>query len=247
MPKLNKKFWNFKALDNKTGELTLYGEISNETWWGDEVTPKQFKEDLDALGDIDTLNVFINSPGGDVFAGQTIHSILKRHKATVHVYVDGLAASIASVIVMAGDTVTMPKNAMMMVHNPWTCMAGNAGDFRKMADDLDKITESLIAAYLGKTSDKLDRDKLVELMDDETWLTADDCLECGFADEIEETKQVAACLDKEILGRYKNTPKELLANEPEPNPGPDPGPDPNEEVKARELQKKMLALELELI
>ena len=75
-----KKFWNFKAMDDKTGELTLYGEISDVTWWGDEITPKQFKEDLDALGDIDTLNVYINSPGGDVFAGQTIYSMLKRHK-----------------------------------------------------------------------------------------------------------------------------------------------------------------------
>ena len=243
----NKKFWNFKALDKNTGELTLYGEISEYSWWGDEITPKQFKEDLDALGDIDTLNVYINSPGGDVFAGQTIHSILKRHKATVNIYVDGLAASIASIVAMSGDTITMPKNTMMMIHNPWTWMAGSANEFRKMADDLDKIRESMISAYLDKAEDKLDRDKLVELLDAETWLTADECLEYGFADEIEETKQVAACLDKEILGRYKNTPKELLANEPDPTPGPDPGPDPNEEVKARELQKKMLALELELI
>ena len=86
------KFWNFKALDKDTGELTLYGEISNETWWGDEVTPKEFKADLDALGDINTLNIYINSPGGDVFAGQAIHSILKRHKAHKNVYIDGLAA-----------------------------------------------------------------------------------------------------------------------------------------------------------
>jgi ATP-dependent Clp protease protease subunit len=73
------KFWNFKALDDNTGELTLYGEIANETWWGDEVTPKEFKADLDGLGEIDTLNIYINSPGGDVFAGQAIHSMLKRH------------------------------------------------------------------------------------------------------------------------------------------------------------------------
>ena len=75
--KKNKRFWNFKAIDKTTGELTLYGEISNETWWGDEVTPKEFKSDLDNLGEIDTLNIYINSPGGDVFAGQTIYSILK--------------------------------------------------------------------------------------------------------------------------------------------------------------------------
>ena len=91
-----KKFWKLKALDEKTGDLTLYGEISNETWWEDEVTPKEFKSDLDDLGEIDTLNIYINSPGGDVFAGQAIYSMLKRHKAHKNVYIDGLAASIAS-------------------------------------------------------------------------------------------------------------------------------------------------------
>ncbi len=230
----NKKFWSFKALDKSTGELILYGEISEYTWWGDEITPKQFKEDLDALGDIDILNVFVNSPGGDVFAGQAIHSMLKRHKATVNVFIDGLAASIASVIAMAGDTITMPRNAMMMVHKAWTWGSGNANDFRKLADDLDKIEESLIAAYLSKVS--IDQDKLVGLMDAETWLTAEECLEYGFCDEIEEAKQIAACVDKEVLARYKNTPKEFLAKEP----GLDEG------LKARELKKRMLAIELEL-
>ena len=246
MPKpKNKKFWNFKALDEKTGELTLYGEISEYSWWGDEITPKQFKDDLDALGDIDTLNVYINSPGGDVFAGQTIYSTLKRHKASIHVFIDGFAASMASVVAVAGDTVTMPRNAMMMIHNPSTRTWGNAKEHREAADMLDKVCESMIEAYLGKVT--IDREKLVELLDTETWLSADDCLEYGFADEIEETKQVAACLDKEVLGRYKNTPEGLLADEPEPEPDNDPGPDPEEVVKARELQKKMLALQLELI
>lgn len=146
------KFWNFKALDDNTGELTLYGEIANETWWGDEVTPKEFKADLDGLGEIDTLNIYINSPGGDVFAGQAIHSMLKRHKAHKNVYIDGLAASIASVVVMAGDRIFMPKNAMMMIHNPWTLGVGNASEFRKLAEDLDKIRESLIAAYENRSA-----------------------------------------------------------------------------------------------
>ena len=244
MPKSKKKkFWNFKALDEKTGELTLYGEISNETWWGDEVTPKQFKEDLDALGDIDVLNVYINSPGGDVFAGQAIYSMLKRHKAKVHVYVDGLSASIASLITMAGDKVIMPKNAMMMIHSPWTIAVGNAQEFRKMADDMDKIRDSMVVAYEERSA--LTKDEILDMLDAETWLSADDCLKYGFVDEIEETKQVAACLNKEVLGRYKNTPEKLLVDS---EPGPDdPGPDPDEEVKARELKKRTLALELELI
>ncbi len=204
-----KKFWSFKALDESTGELLLYGEISETSWWGDEVTPKQFKEDLDALGDISTLNIYINSPGGDVFAGQAIHSMLKRHKAQKNVYVDGLAASIASVIAMAGDKIIMPLNAMMMVHNPWTIAIGNAGDFRKMADDLDKIRESLIAAYLGKAKD-MDREMLIELMNDETWLTAAEAKDYGLADEIEEAKDYAANLKGRFLSSYKNIPDQLI-------------------------------------
>lgn len=234
MPKSNnKKFWNFKALDEKTGELTLYGEISDISWWGDEITPKQFKEDLDALGDIDVLNVYINSPGGDVFAGQTIHSMLKRHKATINVYIDGLAASIASVIAMAGDRVIMPRNAMMMIHNPWTIAIGDAETMLETAEMLDKVRESLIEAYLSKAS--IERDQLVELMDAETWLSAEDCLKYGFADEIEEAKKVAACVDEKYLAIYQNTPEALKRP-------------PDKEVRGSEkdLIKQKLLLELEL-
>jgi ATP-dependent Clp protease protease subunit len=230
--KKNKRFWNFKSLDEKTGELTLYGEISNETWWGDEVTPKEFKSDLDNLGEIDTLNIYINSPGGDVFAGQTIYSILKRHKAHKNVYIDGLAASIASVIAMAGNTIFMPKNAMMMIHNPWTVGMGNADEFRKLAEDLDKIRESLIAAYEGHSA--LTRDEIIEIMDAETWLTASECEEYGFCDVVGEEKNMAASIDKDVLARYKNTPKELIKIENDL------------EVRKQALLKQKLLIELEL-
>jgi ATP-dependent Clp protease protease subunit len=229
--KMGSKFWKFKALDDNTGELTLYGEIANETWWGDEITPKEFKTDLDALGDINTLNIYINSPGGDVFAGQAIHSMLKRHKAHKNVYIDGLAASIASVVVMAGDTIFMPKNSMMMIHNPWTWGIGNAAEFRKLAEDLDKIRESLIAAYEGRSA--LTRDEIIEIMDSETWLTADECLEYGFCDVVEKEKQMAASIDKTLLMRYKNTPRELLVK-------------PKPDDKKQELLKQKILLELEL-
>ncbi len=233
--KKNKKFWNFKALDKSAGELTLYGEISNETWWGDEVTPKEFKADLDNLGEIDTLNIYINSPGGDVFAGQTIYSILKRHKANKNVYIDGLAASIASVIAMAGNTIFMPKNSMMMIHNPWTIGMGNASDFRKLAEDLDKIRESLIAAYENQSM--LTKDEIIEIMDNETWLTAKECEEYGFCHVVEEEKQIAASIDVEMLERYKNTPKGLMKESK-----------PDNEVQGRnqELTKQKLLIELEL-
>lgn len=210
-----KKFWNLKKISNSAGELLIYGPISDETWWGDEVTPKQFKEDLDKLGDIDTLNIYINSPGGDVFAGQAIYSILSRHKAQKVVYIDGLAASIASIIAMAGDKIIMPKNAMMMIHNPWTIAMGNAQDFRKLADDLDKIRESLIAAYQNKSN--LDKEKIIELMNAETWFTADEALKHSLIDEIEEAKKLAANIDNDFVKLfekfYKNAPESLFKEE----------------------------------
>lgn len=208
------KFWNFKAKDKDTGELMLYGDISSSTWWGDEVTPKDFKKDLDALGDIKTLNIFINSGGGDVFAGQAIYSMLKRHVSNKVVYIDGLAASIASVIAMAGDKIIMPKNAMMMIHNAWTVAAGNKDDFRKLADDMEKIDDSIVTTYVNKTGKNSDAVKA--LMDAETWMTADEAVEQGFADEIEQEKKVAASFDGGFLmlngqqfdlARYKNKPE----------------------------------------
>jgi ATP-dependent Clp protease protease subunit len=229
----NKKFWGMKKIDDKTGELTLYGEISDYTWWGDEVTPKQFKEDLDALGDIDILNVYINSPGGDVFAGQAIYSMLKRHKAYVNVFIDGIAASIASLIAMAGDKVIMPENAMMMIHSPWTFAVGNAQDFRKLADDMDKIRDSMIVAYESRSA--LTTEEITEIMDAETWLSAEECLEYGFADEIAEAKQIAASMDEKYFAVYRNIPDELKRP-------------PDKEVNSsdKDLIKQKLLLELEL-
>lgn len=222
-----KKFWEFKALANNEGELYLYGEIASaESWWGDgtEVTPKGFKDELDALGDISTLNVYVNSPGGDVFAGQAIYSQLKRHKATVNVYIDGLAASIASVIAMAGDTIHMPKNAMLMIHNAWSIAMGNAKDFRKMADDLDKIDLSIQETYLAKATEMKQED-LVALLDAETWLTAKEALDLGLCDVLDDEKAIAASIqDLEILAKYKNTPKFIRVEGKREHQEPDPDP-----------------------
>ncbi len=188
---MSKPFWQFKAAaDGNAAELLLYGPISESTWWGDEVTPKQFAEDLAALGNISDLTVRINSGGGDVFAGQAIYSLLRSHPARVTVRVDGLAASIASIIAMAGDEVIMPANAMMMVHNPWIFAMGNADELRTMADTLDTIRESLLAVYEAKTG--LDRDTLTSIMDKETWLTAADAKSYGFADTLEDLKVSAS-------------------------------------------------------
>lgn len=212
------KFWSFNQEENRA-QLHIYGPIDSVEWWGDEVTPTTFKSELDNLGDVEEINVYINSDGGDVFAGQAIHSMLKRHKARVTVYIDGLAASIASVIAMAGDKVIMPRNSMLMIHNPWTLAYGNAADFRKVADDLDSIRESLIAAYQDKSG--MEREQLISILDAETWLTAEESVIHGFADEVEQQKEVAASLNAGTLkvngqemdlSKFKHAPKIMIAN-----------------------------------
>ncbi|MEC1384378.1 Clp protease ClpP [Bacillus velezensis] len=207
-----KKFWEIKATasDQSVGEVYIYSEISSEQFWGDETTATTFKDELAELGEVKTLNIFINSPGGSVFEGNSIYNIIKRHKAHVNVHVDGVAASIASVIAMSGDTIFMPANSMMMIHNPWTFAIGNSAELRKQADDMDRIRESLIEAYLGKAGEKLDRDRLIALLDAETWLTAQECLELGLCDSIEAPKQVAAKVDTKLFASYRNTPDALL-------------------------------------
>lgn len=233
-----KKFWNFKALGNNEGELCIYGEIADSQggWFSDgtEVTPTTFKEDLDALGDIDTLNVYLNSPGGDVFAGQAIYNQLKRHPATVNMHVDGLAASIASVIAMAGDTIYMPANSMMMIHHPMSQVYGNAAEMRTMADTLDKVSESIQQCYLAKAPD-LDPGDLVDLMDNETWMTAQEAHDMGLCDVVEDEKSlVASVKDLEILASYKHAPKFItVKNEEEPENQP-VKPEIKEEIELKD-------------
>lgn len=198
-----KKFWNMKKAD-KTGEIYIYGDIVSYKWDDSDVTAKSFKDDLDALDDIDTLNIYINSAGGSVFQGQAIYSILKRHKAHKNVYIDGIAASIASVIAMAGDAIFMPKNAMVMIHRPWTIAIGNVDDMLAAAEALEKIGIAIKAIYMERFNQG--EDKLQELLDAETWLTADECLEYGLCDEVTGEKQIAASLNSEVLSKYRNVP-----------------------------------------
>lgn len=193
---MKKKFWNFKMQAEDTAELLLYGPISDYSWWGDEIIPKQFAEDLKALGDIKTINVRINSGGGDVFAGQTIYSLLKSHKAHVNVYIDGLAASIASVVAMAGDTVYVRPGSMIMIHNPWSSVwGGDANDFRHMADVLDKVRDAIVSVYKVKTG--LSEEELKQMMDEETWMSAQEAIEKKFADVLLEDVKVAASVTKD--------------------------------------------------
>ena len=179
-----KKFWNWAKVTNESGEeisrLYLNGPISEDTWWGDEVTPAAFKESLDAIdGDIE---VWINSPGGDVFAAAQIYNMLMERKGHVKVMIDSLAASAASVIAMAGTDVFISPTGMIMIHNPATIAFGDHNEMQKAIDVLNEVRESIINAYQIKTG--MSRQKLARLMEDETWMNARKAVELGFADKI---------------------------------------------------------------
>lgn len=201
--------WKMKALNDGKAEIFIYSDIGYD-WWEDKSTAQLFAEELKNLGDVSSIDLHINSNGGDVFDGQAIHTLIKNHKGFVTAYIDGLAASIATVIAMGADKVIMPKNAMMMIHNAWTGLYGNANDLRKMADDLDHINDTIVNTYLAKVKDKTDEATIRDLMDKESWLNAEECLSLGLCDEVSESVKMAACLTKEQAHKFKNAPKELI-------------------------------------
>lgn len=178
---MKKKFWNWvRNEDTGSRTLVLNGQISDETWFGDEVTPGLFREELNACeGDI---TVWINSPGGDVFAAAQIYNMLMDYPGNVDVRIDGLAASAASVVAMAGNKVSMSPVAMMMIHNPMTIAMGDKKVMQQAIDMLDEIKESIINAYELKTGQS--RTKIAHMMDAETWFNAKKAVELGFADDI---------------------------------------------------------------
>ena len=178
---MKRKFWNW-IRNEGASERTLFlnGEISDETWFGDEVTPQAFRDELES--DSGDVTVWINSPGGDVFAAAQIFSMLRDYKGTVNIRIDSLAASAASVIAMAGDKVSMNPCGMLMIHDPMMFAAGNTRDMEKAIDILNEVKETIINAYMTKTS--LSHKKISELMSNETWMNAKKALELGFIDEI---------------------------------------------------------------
>jgi ATP-dependent Clp protease protease subunit len=177
----NKKFWKFlNDLPDEETVLRLDGPIAEESWFGDEVTPALFLSELNNHpGDV---TVWINSPGGDVFAASQIYTMLMDHKGKVTVKIDGLAASAASVIAMAGGEVLMSPSSMMMIHNPMTLAFGWKDEMEKALDVLDEVKASIINAYELKTG--LSRNKISRLMDDETWMNARKAKELGFCDAL---------------------------------------------------------------
>ena len=173
------KFWDF-IKNEATGErvLRLEGPIDEDSLWGDEITPDAFRNDLEAeTGDV---TVWLNSPGGNVFAAAQIYNMLRDHKGAITVKIDALAASAASVIAMAGDTVLMSPVSMLMIHDPSTIAMGNADDMQQAINTLNEVKASIVNAYHDKTG--LSRNKISQLMSDETWLSARKAVDLGFAD-----------------------------------------------------------------
>ncbi|WP_432371981.1 head maturation protease, ClpP-related [Staphylococcus chromogenes] len=207
---MNKQYFNIAKINDSIGEIDIYGEIIDESWRmsDTETSAPSFKDALKELKDVKQITVNINSGGGDVFSGVAIHNMLKSHKAHVTVKIDGLAASIASVIAMAGDKVIIPSNAMLMIHNAWTFAVGNASDLRKQAEDLEKINSVVINSYLDKNPD-IDESKLRSLMDEETWLTAQEAKDLGLVDVIAEPNKAAANITKSQIERYDNVPSKF--------------------------------------
>jgi ATP-dependent Clp protease, protease subunit len=182
------KFWNWVRNEDNTRTLFLDGVIAEESWWDDEVTPRAFRDELNAgKGDV---TIFINSPGGDCVAASQIYTMLMEYKGNITVKIDGMAASAASVIAMAGTQVLMSPTSLMMIHNPLTLAIGDSDEMRKTIEMLDEFKESIINAYELKTGQS--RVKLSHLMDAETWMNANKAIELGFADgvlEDEKTRQ----------------------------------------------------------
>jgi len=252
---MRERMWELRqAAEPGTLELYIYGDVEGDfyNWWTGEIIRSEtsanaFRDALASYPSVTEIRLYINSYGGSVFEGTAIYNQLRRHPAHKTVYVDGFACSIASVIAMAGDTVVMPRNTMMMIHNMWMCAEGNAAALRKAADDLDTINAAGRAAYLEKAGEKLSEEKLTEMMDAETWLTAEECIAYGLADEYAEadadlskaqgmlqkanlalSKQVEVNRSIAALLRQLAQPAQEPEHKPEPEPEPAPEPEPKQ-------------------
>jgi ATP-dependent Clp protease, protease subunit len=195
-----RRWYEFRA-QAKGAEIVIYDEIGA---FG--IPAKTFLDELKALGPVAELTVRINCPGGSVFDGVAIYNALKRHDAAITVWVDGIAASIASMIAVAGDEVVMPENAMLMLHDPSGLVMGTASDMRAMAEALDRMKAGMVAAYRDKSG--RDDAEIEALMQAETWLSAEEAVALGLADRVEEPVRMAAHFD---LSRFRNTPPQLAA------------------------------------
>ncbi|WJP97071.1 Clp protease ClpP [Macrococcus bovicus] len=208
MTKNKVDYFQMQRKTETEADIYIYGPIVSSKWDETDVTASGFLEELKALGEVSTINLHINSGGGNVFSGHAIYNMLKNHKATVNVYIDALAASIASVIAMAGDKVFMYENSMMMIHNSWIITMGNSKELRETADLMDKMDKSSNTAYLTK-NEKITEPQLENLLKEDFWMTAQEALDLGFADEIIGANEIAASITKEQFEAYRSVPDQI--------------------------------------
>ena len=182
----NKKYFSLEK-NKQAATINIYGDITSWDWFDGEISAATLSKQLEALGDVDQIDVYINSYGGEVAEGLAIYNALRRHKAKVTTYCDGFACSIASVVFMAGDERVMNEASLLMIHNAWCWTAGNAEELRKQAEDLDKITQASVEAYKAHSS--LSEDEIKELMNAETWILPDEAESYGFATTIDRTEK----------------------------------------------------------
>lgn len=220
-PPRNRHFWRFKAAadEDTPPELILYGDIASESWWGDEVTPRKFSDELNALGSVPEIIVRINSGGGDVFAANAIYTRLKDNPAKITVKIDGWAASAATIVAMAGDVIEIPGNGVFMVHDPSIGLLGyfNESDLAKVTDELKVIKQSIVNGYALKTGK--DAEEIAAIMAETTWYDGKQAVEAGFCDKLmfEEAETTVENASKIIvnsvpldLARFPNMPISLL-------------------------------------
>lgn len=262
-----KKYWEIKqqAKNPKTLELYIYGEIRGRyyDWDADkfiesETSAAYIRKAISAYGDIKRLELHINSFGGSVFEGNAIANMIRRLSCDTVAYVDAFACSAASVIACACNEVVMPRNTVLMIHNPWQAAVGNAKELRKAADDLDILGTAFRTIYLDKASDKLTENKLIELLDDETYLTAEQAHEIGLCDKIEQfdaemtepdegakASAVNNHIDIEkicaMVKRKEPEPEPVLVAEKQEEP-PEPAPESNPESEHEVFLEKANAL-----
>lgn len=238
---MSKWFSGIKNQDSKAHELYFYGDIVSSQWekWDDsDRTADDVRTFLNDISSDDPINIYINSGGGSVFTGIAIYNMLKRHKGYKTVTVDALAASIASVIMFAGDKVIIPANSMTMIHKAWTWGMGNSNDFRKLADDLDRIETAIHTVYEENLVDGVDIETIKQMMDAETWLNGKEAAQY-FNIEIGAENNMAACVNSKYYDSYRNLP-ELNIDEGNKE-------DVKEETQQNEYEIEKLRLQLELL
>lgn len=238
---MNRKYFALEK-HKQTATINIYGDITSWPWFEGDVSAVNLSKQLEELDDVNEINVYINSYGGEVAEGLAIYNALRRHKAKVRTICDGFACSIASVIFMAGDERIMNEASLLMIHNAWTWASGNATELRKQAEDLDKITQASVEAYKAHSS--LTEDKIKELMDAETWILPSEAIDYGFATGIEKTEKANTSQNAKaklfgIVRAYQekqeddeepdNTPDDDEQDDPENEPDNPPDDDSNDD------------------